>query len=352
MKNDRIDKNFQTVTAGLLKGTPWSIVAVCLVVLPLVCFFVSICLGQYPLPLDKVLRILLSPVVTLEENWKPVEYKLVWLIRLPRLVAAMFVGGSLALAGACFQGLFRNPLADAYTLGVSNGAGFGAALGILLYNKPLFVQLMALFFGLLAVALTFFVRSGTDRSGVSFVLGGVIVGAFFSALVSLIKFVADTEDQLPAIVYWLMGSLAAVNRDSLLWTLPFFILSIILLMCYRWRLNLMSLGDEEAMSFGVNIHRDRVIVIIISTIMTACAVSISGIIGWVGLLIPHLVRSLVGADYRRLLPACLSVGASYMVIIDNICRLISEEEIPLGIVTALVGTPVFIYFMKRDKVRW
>ena len=149
-----------------------------------------------------------------------------------------------------------------------------------------------------------------------------------------------------------MGSLAAVNRDSLLWTLPFFILSIILLMCYRWRLNLMSLGDEEAMSFGVNIHRDREIVIIISTIMTACAVSISGIIGWVGLLIPHLVRSLVGADYRRLLPACLSVGASYMVIIDNICRLISEEEIPLGIVTALVGTPVFIYFMKRDKVRW
>lgn len=211
---------------------------------------------------------------------------------------------------------------------------------------------MALFFGLLAVALTFLVRSRTNKSSVSFVLGGVIVGAFFSALISLIKFTADTENQLPAIVYWLMGSLASVNRDTLLWSLPLFLISMILLMCYRWRLNLISLGDEEAMSFGIPVHRDRILIIIINTIMTACAVSISGIIGWVGLLIPHLVRSLVGADYRKLLPACLSLGAVYLLIIDNICRLIAQQEIPLGIVTALVGTPIFIYFMKRDKVRW
>lgn len=341
----------QTAT-GLLKGVPWFVIAGMLILIPIIVFMISISLGQYQISLKNVGSILLSQFIPIETEWEPIEEKLVMLIRLPRIVAAMMVGASLAMSGAAFQGLFRNPLADAYTLGVSNGAGFGAALGILLINKPVAIQLMAQLFSLIAVALTFLIRGRTNRSSVSFVLGGVIVGSFFSALVSLIKYVADTEEQLPAIVYWLMGSLASVNRTSLLWTLPMFIVSFILLYAYRWRLNLMSMGDDEAKSFGIDIQRDRIMVILLSTLMTSCAVSISGIIGWVGLVIPHLGRSLVGPDYRKLLPVCLSLGAAYMLVIDSICRLFTEIEIPLGIVTALVGTPIFVYFMKRDKVNW
>lgn len=323
-----------------------------LAVTPFLCLFFSLVLGQYEIPVKDVGRILLARFFTLEPDWSPVAETLLLHVRIPRALGAMLIGAGLASSGAAFQGLFRNPLASPYTLGVSNGAGFGAAFAILLAGGVHSIFLTALSFGLAAVALTFVLCMGSKNSTVTLVLGGVIVGAFFAALISLLKYVADPLEKLPSIVFWLMGSLATLKGSLLLAALPPYLSGMAVLLLYRWRLNLLALGDDEAASFGINVRRDRMIVILCCTLVTAAAVSIAGIIGWVGLVIPHLGRILVGPDFRRLLPACISLGASYLLLIDDVCRATITTEIPLGVVTALIGTPIFAYFMIRRKVNW
>lgn len=315
-------------------------------------FLLSLTVGKYQVGTFEVCQILFQKIVPFERTWSPLAENMILQVRLPRILAAMVVGAALAVSGAVFQGIFRNPLASPYTLGVSNGAGFGAALAILMFNSSYAIQSFAMFFSLVAVGLTFSLSYKAKNSTITLVLGGIIVGSLFSALISLIKFVADPFEKLPAIVFWLMGSLASLNVDLFKTSLLFFIFFIGIIWLYRWRLNVLSLGDEEAKSFGVDVRRDRIIIIICCSFLTAAAVSISGIIGWVGLVIPHIGRMLVGPDFRKLLPVCILLGSAYLLLIDDLCRTLMTVEIPLGVITAIVGTPLFAYFMLSEKVNW
>ena len=333
------------------KNTSKLVIAACILI-PIICFILSLTLGKYHIEMRQTVLILFNEFVPVKQTWSDLAASMILNIRLPRAIAAMLVGAALSVSGAVFQGIFRNPLASPYTLGVSNGAGFGAALAIVATTNYFFIQSSAIIFSLIAVGLTFLLSSKAKNSTITLVLSGVVVGSLFSALISLIKFVADPFEKLPTIVFWLMGSLSAVKLDSLLMAMPFFIIPMIILFCYRWRLNVLGLGDEEARSYGVAVGRDRAIIIICCSILAAAAVSISGIVGWVGLVIPHLGRILVGPDYRKLLPVCICLGATYLLIIDDLCRILIEVEIPLGVVTAIFGTPIFAYFMLKEKVDW
>ena len=323
-----------------------------IILTPVFFFLFSLTLGQYHIPLSHVLGILAEPVFPVKSQWTDMAANIVLSIRPPRIIAAVLIGASLASCGAVYQGLFHNPLASPYTLGVSNGAGFGAALAIVMFNQIIFTQIFAIIFSFIAVGLTFFFSGFSKSRSISLILAGIVVSSFFSALVSLMKFIADPEEQLPAIVYWLMGSLAGDKSSSLPVMMPVFIAGMFILYLYRWRINLLCLGEEEASSFGVDVRKERLIILIVTSFLTAAAVSIAGVVGWVGLVIPHFARLITGPDYRKLIPLCFSLGASYMLIVDDFCRCLSSLEIPLGVVTALVGTPLFAWFIMRKKVNF
>ena len=252
------------------------------------------------------------------------------------------------MAGASFQGLFSNPLATPDTLGVATGASFGAALGILLGCNMFLTQVCALAMGMLAVAIVYAVsrvRGGTNM--VMIILGGMVVSSLFSALVSMIKYVADPQDVLPAITFWLMGSLSATNFQTLLLGAPFILVGTAMIFALRWRLNVLSLNEDEAHTLGVNVKLLRVLVILASTMITASVVSMCGLIGWVGLLIPHISRMLFGNDNRRVIPASIGLGAIFMLLIDTLARTVSASEIPVSILTAVIGAPVFIILLRK-----
>jgi iron complex transport system permease protein len=324
-----------------------------LIALPILLFFGSFLIGNYPLsPLEVFLGIV-SVFLPIKVNLDPAVYTVIWNIRLPRIVAAMLVGAALSISGASFQGTFRNPLVSPDILGVSAGAGFGAALAILLSASPVMIQIAAFTTGLIAVSLTYFIsKSFKGDKILMMVLGGIAIGALFSAFTSCIKYVADPYDKLPEIVYWLMGSLSAVNsQDVLMVAVPMFI-GFTALLLIRWRLNILSMGEDEAQSLGVDTGKVRTIVIIACTILTASSVSISGIIGWVGLVIPHVTRMIVGPDHKKLLPATIAVGSFFLLFVDDVCRTATSIEIPLGILTAIIGAPFFIYLLKKGYEGW
>jgi iron complex transport system permease protein len=279
-----------------------------------------------------------------------ISQTVVWDIRLPRAILGALVGGSLAVSGAAFQGLFRNPLVSSGILGVSSGAGFGAALAILLFSHTNYVYLFAFCFGGLAVLLSYFIgRVYNTTPTIMLVLGGVIVSSIFSSLISFAKYVADPYDQLPTIVFWLMGSLATARfHDIAVAGIPM-VAGMAGLVAIRWRINVLSMGDKEARTLGINTSLTKGIIIFCATLATAGAVCVSGIIGWVGLVIPHIGRMLVGNDNNQLIPASLALGACFLIIVDNLGRVITGSEIPLGILTALVGGPFFVYLLKQTK---
>lgn len=274
-------------------------------------------------------------------------------IRLPRILAAVLVGAGLSVAGTSFQGLFKNPLVSPELLGVASGAGFGAALGILLSGRLVVIQMSAFLAGIIAVTLTYAI-SRVYRSNVILllVLSGIMVGALFSALISLVKYVADPYDTLPAIVFWLMGSLASVTSKELGMAAPPILGACVALFLIRWRINLLAVGDDEAKALGVNTRRMTQLIILCATVITASAVCISGIIGWVGLVVPHIGRLLVGPDFRRLVPASALIGAIFLLTMDNLSRTVFPTEIPLGILTAIIGAPLFAWLLGRRKVGW
>lgn len=330
-----------------------SLTTIILILLPIVIFSISLCLGRYWVSPGTVLNILISHILPVNHSFSSMEESIILNIRLPRLILAMLVGAGLAISGAGFQGIFGNPLVSPQILGVAAGAGFGAALGILLSGHVVIVQGLAITFGILAVFTTYMmsrVKNGTPLF--MLVLSGVIVGALFQALISLIKYVADPEDVLPTIVYWLMGSLSGASYDDLLIGGPIILAGIIILVLIRWRINILSLDEDEAKMMGINVQQSRGIIIIAATIITATAVSLCGIVGWVGLVVPHIGRMLVGPDHKKLIPVCVSLGSFYLLIIDNIARILTASEIPLSILTAIVGTPFFAYLLRKTGGKW
>lgn len=283
-----------------------------LVILPIVLFFVSFLIGRFPISPYEVICTLLSPIFPSLTVSKTVS-TVVFDIRLPRIMGAFLVGACLAIAGAAFQGIFKNPLVSPDLLGVSNGSGFGAALGILLSGSGFIIQILAFIFGIISVSITYLVSKSYKAGGILvLVLSGVAISAFFGALISVTKFIADPFDKLPEIIFWLMGSLANITFQKLAIAIIPMIIGLVLILIYRWHINLLAMGDEEAQALGLNPSKLRFLIIIGSTLVTSAAVSISGVIGWIGLVVPHMTRMIVGPDNRLLLPASLSLGASFL----------------------------------------
>ena len=267
--------------------------------------------------------------------------------RLPRILLALAVGAGLSVAGCAFQGLFANPLATPDTLGVASGASFGAAVAILLGFNAIPVQLSSFVFGILAVVLTVLCGRGKGKGMTMIILSGIMIGSLFSALISFVKYVADAESQLPAITYWLMGSLASTDYKSLLVGVPPILVGIIILFILRWRMNLLPLTEDEIKSSGTNVLVLRTLTVVSATMITAASVSMCGQVGWIGLLVPHMVRMRVGGNFRDVVPASISIGAVFLVVVDTIARSLTASEIPISILTAIVGAPFFIYLMRR-----
>jgi iron complex transport system permease protein len=320
---------------------------------PLLMLYASLLVGRFYVAPADVMHILLSRVFPSSHTWPASVEIIVMQIRLPRAVMAMFVGAGLSISGAAYQGMFRNPLVSPDILGVSAASGFGAAVALLLSRNVVELQSMSFAFGLAGVGLTYLLaREYRATPVLMLVLSGVVVGAFFSALLSGAKYIADPESKLPAITYWLLGSLNGASSTSLAMVLPPIVFGSAILVLMRWKLNVLAMGDEEARSLGVRTEIVKGGVIIGTTFITAAAVSVCGIVGWVGLVIPHLGRMLVGPDHRVLLPATLSIGATYVLFIDDVARTATAGEIPLGILTAVIGAPVFAYLLRKTRGTW
>ena len=325
---------------------------VLLVFLPIILFFASFLMGRYPISPVDVVKTILSPIFP-QLTVSSTVNTIVWQIRLPRILAAILVGASLSMAGTAFQGIFKNPLVSSDLLGVSNGAGFGAALAILFSGSGIIIQIFAFIFGIISVSITYLISKAYRAGGILIlILSGVAISAFFNSLISAIKFVADPEDKLPEIVYWLMGSLASVTMDEIIMIIIPLFIGFIILYLLRWQMNILAMGDEEAQSLGLNPSRVRLIIIAACTLLTSAAVSISGIIGWIGMIIPHMARMVVGPDNKILIPASLSLGASFLLLIDNISRVVISIEIPIGILTSIIGVPLFLYLLRRGYSEW
>ncbi len=273
-------------------------------------------------------------------------------IRLPRIIAAFIVGGTLSITGATYQGMFRNPMVSPSILGVSAGAGFGAALAIILGLSVFMLQVYSFVFGIGAVLTVYLISLSTGKKHekcLTLILSGMIVATVFTALISMLKYLADPDDTLPSIVYWLMGGLSDIEMNDLYFIGIIAIIGLIVLTLSGWKLDMLSFGDEEAKTMGINVNRVRFIVIGIATLMTASAVSISGIIGWVGLVIPHIARILTGSKNTVLLPASFFIGGIFLLIVDDFSRSVSSMEIPLGITTSLIGAPFFIFILMKSS---
>ena len=336
----------------------------------LAAFLLSFSLGRYAVPLPETVSILadfigrlLSRTVNLAvpgfadrmpslfpivPTWDARMESVILQIRLPRILLACLVGACLSAAGATYQGVFQNPMAAPDLLGAASGAAFGAALGIILGANKNTVTLLAFFFSLLTVVLVYLValRAPGKRS-MNLILSGIMIGSLFSSATSYIKLVADPGDQLPAITYWLMGSLSSARLSDVSYAILPIAIGMVPLLLLRWKINLLTLGDNEARSMGINADRLRLAMVLCATLVTATAISISGMIGWVGLIVPHLCRRIFGNDYRWLMPSSVLAGALFLLLVDNLSRNLMATEIPIGILTSLIGAPFFLYLMMR-----
>jgi iron complex transport system permease protein len=311
-------------------------------------------IGRYPVALADLAALAWAWLTGIPHDVPTAVETVVVGVRGPRVVAALAVGAALAAAGSAYQSLFRNPLVSPDILGVSAGAACGAALGILFSQPVIVIQALAFFGGLLAVTLVYLLANavrGHDPVLV-LVLAGVVIGSLGGAVIALVKYLADPYNQLPAITFWLLGSIASTTRGDLAGALPAILVGAVPLVLLRWRVNVLTLGDDEARALGVNAPRVRAVVIAGATLMTAAAVSISGIVGWIGLVIPHLARLLTGPDFARLLPASLALGAAFLLAVDTIARTLARIEIPLGVLTAFIGTPLFVWQLVVARRSW
>ena len=308
---------------------------------------IALCAGRYTMNLNDISNAIFQKGLNSQMD------TVVWNIRLPRIIMSVLIGAGLSVSGVCLQAMFGNPLVSAHTLGVSYSAGFGAALGILIFNNFLYIQVLATLMGFLGMFITYRMSRKNGQSSIlMLVLSGVIVGAVFEALTSLIKFVADPEQKLPAITYWLMGSMAGTSWSDILKAAPFVVVSIAILWLLRWRLNVISLSEDEAISLGINIRQTRILIIITTTVIASVAVSFCGVIAFVGLAVPHLMRMLCGNDHRVLLTANFLGGGIFLLVIDTLARSATATEIPLSILTAVVGAPIFAILLHKTGGVW
>jgi iron complex transport system permease protein len=313
----------------------------------------SFFVGRYAITPVQLIRIIMAKIFHLNYVYPEILDTVIFNVRFPRIIAAMVVGASLATAGATYQGMFRNPLVSPDILGASAGAGLGAAVGIYFSFSIIGIQLMSFAFSLIAVLSTYMISTKIKHDPMlSLVLSGVMIGSLFSSALGFIKYIADPYDKLPSITVWLMGSLSAVSPRDVWMALMPILIGAIPLYCVRWRLNVLSLGEEEAKALGLNTGKLRFLAIICSTLMTAAAISISGIIGWVGLIVPHLARMLVGPNYKILLPTSILIGGTYLLLVDDLARILTTVEIPLGILTSLIGIPFFLYLFLHSRWGW
>jgi iron complex transport system permease protein len=313
----------------------------------------ALCLGRYSVGPGTILKVLFHRILRIEPDWKKSVETVIFQVRLPRILAGFLVGSGLALSGASLQSMFRNPLVSSQILGVASGAGFGAAVAILLFSSIIITQLSSFVFGLIAVGLTYALsRRKSQTPVILLVLSGIVVGSLFSSMTSMVKYLADPMNKMPAIVFWLLGSLNHVNVKELSVLAPVMIVTSTILLAVRWRLNVLTMGDESARALGVNTEQLKRIVIICSTLLTASAVCMCGIIGWVGLVIPHIGRLLAGPDNRRLMPVCVLVGGAFMIAVDTIARTVTATEIPLGVLTSVIGAPIFATLLIRKETGW
>ncbi|WP_242953562.1 FecCD family ABC transporter permease [Clostridium merdae] len=319
---------------------------VVLLLLPFAAAIVCLGIGRYFISVPDTIRVLLSPFTGASVD--STQLSVLFGVRLPRIVLAMFIGAGLAVSGAAFQGLFTNPLATPDTLGVASGASFGAAVALMFSKNLIAVQLFALVFGMCAIVMTTIISRQKGKSTIIMVvLSGMVVSSLFQAMVSLVKFVADPQDVLPSITYWLMGSLTGVSYASLMLGLPFIIAGILTIFFLRWRLNVMALSDDEARSLGVNVKRIRLMIMFAATFVTASCVSMCGQVGWVGLLVPHIARMLYGSNNKNVIPVSISFGAIFLLMIDTLARSATAAEIPISILTAVIGAPFFIGLLRK-----
>ncbi|MDR1978091.1 MAG: iron ABC transporter permease [Synergistaceae bacterium] len=316
------------------------------------CLFFSLLaafsVGRYIIPFKEVCGILISYIAPVEPYWTDIQYRVVTLIRIPRVLGAGLAGATLAMAGAALQGILKNPLVSPQVIGVSTGAAFGGVLAILLFESSLATMGLAYAGGLLSlIAVWVLCNRGRGASPLSLVLGGIIINAFFTALISLIEYVADPYDKLPAIVVWLMGSFASLSYDKLFRSAPPLLLAGTLLWMLRFRINVLSLGSEEAQSLGIDVTRTRWLVMAVVAMVASATVAMAGVVGWIGLVVPHITRMFVGNDHKRLIPLSCFLGGMYTILVDTLARTLVEVEIPMGVLTALVGTPLFAFLMYR-----
>ena len=313
---------------------------------------VAVGIGRYAIPPGTVVQILLSRVFPIPVSWEGQAESAIFILRMPRIIAALLVGSALSLSGAAYQGVFKNPLVAPDMLGVSSGACVGASIAILLDSSGLAVQLAALCGGLLAVGMaTAIPKIIRNNSMMTLVLAGVIVSGLMGALQGILKYLADPETQLASITHWQLGSLADVVWRDIYTMAPPIITAIVVLLLMRWRINILSLGESEAKTLGMDIRRSRGVLILCSTVLTACAVCTSGTIGWIGLVIPHLGRMMVGPDNRKLIPLSAVLGAAFLLLIDTLARVLTSAELPLSILTGLIGAPFYFYLLLKQRMK-
>lgn len=320
-------------------------------ILPFLAALICLGIGRYSMSVSETVTTLFSRFTNAKVD--NTAYTVIFNVRLPRIILAAVVGAGLSCAGAAFQGLFSNPLATPDTLGVASGASFGAVLAMLIGGNMIGIQGMALIFGLISCLITFLIgRSRIRGSIVMIVLAGLVVSSVFEALVSLMKYVADPQDELPVITYWLMGSMSRANYKNLVMGIPFIVIGIIIIFALRWRLNILSFNEDEARSLGVNVKILRAAFILASSMITASCVSMCGQVGWVGLLVPHISRMMRGNNNCKVIPVSISLGAFFMIVMDTFARSATASEIPISILTAIIGAPVFIVLLKKTGGSW
>jgi len=337
--NDSGRKKFHTVLFTLIILTVFMALA-------------ALCIGRYTLSVPEVVRIIASRFMSIEADWGPQAESVVLNLRLPRIAGSFLVGGSLALAGAAYQGIFKNPLVSPDLLGVSSGACVGAASAILLGFHAVAIQFSAFFMGIITVFLVMLLPRILKNDSITvLVLSGVIVSGVMNALMGMLKYVADPETELAAITYWQLGSMAKVMNSDVIMVVPLIIISVIVVLVLRWRINLLSLGEAEAKTMGVNTKRLRWGIIVCSTMLTACSVCLCGTVGWIGLVIPHLSRMFVGPNTEKSLPVAFVLGGVFLMLIDTMARSLTSGEIPLSVLTGLIGAPFFFYVLSKQRTK-